>query len=254
MPYLVLDPAAAEAAPSTTLGEPLTGTAGETLGSMRTELAAQFAGRTDVPEARLNKWINYAYADFASSVDIEAFEGSLAFTLVPGQPLYLLPPVVSYIRMVSVIDTVNYGERGGRPLEKWDKPKYRRSRDFTSEPYAFFREGQLLVVYPTPVVERVIVADFKLQPIWLADDAEQPIGGQEWHEGLITFARSKGFRALLQWDKAAVEKNEWTDFVRRKLDKRSGEDEGRIVTSSYPRNRRELTAQPLSAELFDDAL
>jgi hypothetical protein len=100
MPYLALNPADAVAAPATTLGEPLTSD-GETLATMRGRLNLMLGGRPDAIPL-LTGWINSAYVDVATSLEIEELKGNLQLNLVvAGKALYLLPKVVRAIRQAS---------------------------------------------------------------------------------------------------------------------------------------------------------
>jgi hypothetical protein len=90
MPYAALKESIATLITSGNLGAPLTST-GETLASLEAELMLQLGSRTDVTPARLKLWINFAYRELCSSLEIDELKGSMSFSLVAGQPLYLLP-------------------------------------------------------------------------------------------------------------------------------------------------------------------
>lgn len=248
MPYTVLSESAAAVIPSAGVGDPLT-SAGETLLSLRTELLLLLGSRNDVSPERAGLWINFSYIDLASSLDLDDLKGSLGFDLVAGQELYLLPDEVMATRDAAVIDTVTYGELGGRPLTKTDLSAYRLHSVLSDEPREYFRERNLLVLWPTPKNIRTVALDFWIRPARLVDDTDSPILPYEWHEAILLNARKKGFAALLEFDKALAAENDFISLVRRKTDRDEREDKGRVVLSSVPRRRGQLTrSRSLDAE------
>lgn len=239
MPYKVLSETGATVIPATTLGNPLV-SVGETLQSLRTELDRMLTGRDDVDTTRLNLWINWAYVDLASSLDIDDLKGSMGFNTVVGADLYKLPYEVMATRMAAVVDTVTYGSLGGIPLRKTDLNAWRMRSDQSDEPREYFRERNLLVLWPTPKAVRSIGLDFWIRPVKMVNDTDSPILPLEWHEAILLNARKKAFSALQEFEKAMVAENDFINLVRRKEDRDEREDDGRIVTSSVPRRKIDL--------------
>lgn len=242
MPYIVLDDSAATAIPATSLGAPLTNS-GETLLSMDTELDAMMGIRADITPTRRRLWINAAYIDFCSSIELEDLAGGLGFNLVVNQPIYKLPPEVGAIRGkfgVSAIDTATYGQVGGRPLEKKDLDYYRQHGDLVDEPKEFFKQRQLLVIWPTPANVRAMSVDFWITPQKLVNDTDSPFIPVEWHEAILLLARHKGFARVQNYDKAQQAENDFISFVRRRIARDEREDSGRLITSSVPRQRVQI--------------
>lgn len=230
MPYIVLDPSAAEAAPSTTAGEPLTST-GKTLASMRTMVRTMMGGRSDITSAQIDEVINNAYIDIATST--EGKTASLLLQTVAGQPLYLLPAVVANIQSISLVDDTL--PEGGKKLDKKDKSYYRDKPVVDDDvPSFYFREGNLLVLYPTPDAVYDMAVDFRIRPIRLTDDTHSPILDDEWHETIELNARHKLFSILQEFDKTPQTNNEVTDLVRRRKGEEEGEDENKLIRSSVP--------------------
>lgn len=248
MPYIALDPTAAQIAPVIGAGAPLVDT-GATLGSMRTELIQSLGNRTDIPSSRIDFWINQGYLDLASSLKIETLFGSFMLNTVAGQPLYRLPTAVASTRMVSVIDETSYPTYKGRRLDKSDLSEYRNARDLTEAPRGYFRDGNLLVIYPTPDKAYALAVDFKIRPTKLTADNHSPVLPEEWHEAIILSALEKGYRRLMEFEKALAIQNELVGFVRRKQDEMAEEDTGRVIQSSLPSRYsdifRSLTPQQL---------
>lgn len=237
MPYIVLDPAAAAAAPATTLGAPRTNE-GETLASMISDLKLQL-GRPELTDPQVTTWINRAYIDLWTSLDLEESYASYSFPLVAGQALYKVPSIVSTTIGAALVDDDN--ENGGWPIEKIDLKSYRMLPDKEGEPFSYFRTGDMLVLYPTPEKVQTVVVDFRMIPLDLTEPAHSPILSREWHESIILNARKKGFSALREFDKAMPAQNEYIQSVRVRQDEDAIEQRGRVVRSSVPRSGKDLS-------------
>lgn len=246
MPYIPLDPTVAQAAPTTLIGAPLTPPnpgeplPGMSLVEMRTQLDIQLGGRTDFDDTMFDLWINQSYVDLCTSLDIPELNGSVVISLDPAQALYLLPRQVRAIDMVSVVDTATYGALGGRKLTKTDKNSYRKAPALNGEPKEYFREGNMLVLWPTPVAIRDLSVDFKIRPDPLVDEDHYPIIPPEWHEVIVRNARTKAHSDLREFDSAGITNNEVVGLVRRKTDPDAVEDDDRVIGSSVPRRRAQL--------------
>jgi hypothetical protein len=239
MPYTpIVAGAAAIVAPSGSAA-PLTNQ-GETLASLTSELEAMLAGRTDVTPDRFALWINFGYIDLAASLELDELKASISFPSVVGQPFYKMGTELMATRSAAVVDPVTYGDLGGRPLEKTDLATYRRNRDLTDEPREYFRERNIIVLWPTPVAGRTIGLDFWLRPDKLVNEDDSPILGWEWHEAILLNARKKAFSALLEFDKAMAAENDFINLVRRKSDRAEQEDSDKTVGSSVPRSSRQV--------------
>lgn len=251
MPFIALDSATAQPAPVTTLGAPLTAV-GSTLASLRADLSRLIVGRTDVDSATLDEWINEAYTDLFTSLDLDEAKGSLQLTLVPGQPLYRLPYVVSHIKgaAIQLPESENIGE--GYPLDKVDLSVYRSMRPADDEPRMFFRHGDMVVLYPTPSVARTVVLDVIIRPVWMTSDLHSPLFGLEWHEPLKKAARQKAFSAMLEFDKSGVLENELISSVRRRTNRKEEEEVGRVVGSSVPTRARHIRNRVLHDTYEED--
>jgi hypothetical protein len=236
VPYIVFDLAAAQAAPATTIGAPKIST-GDTLASMRVWLQRALGGRDDLPTSRIDEWINDAYLDVCTSLDIDEMKGSLAITTTTGQAMYRLPAVVSSTQGAALTDsTLN---NGGQPLSKVDKSAYRDWSNQSGRPEHYFREGELVILYPTPDKAYSVVLDIRIRPVILTLDTHSPILGQEWHRPIRLTARQMAFDDLQEFDKAAPAENSAISSIRRRNDREATEDERRVVGSSVPgRGRR----------------
>ena len=239
MPYTVISPGSAAAAPSSTLGAPKT-SYGKTLLAMDTALDLMVAGRDDVDGTRRRGWINDAYIDVCTSLKVAELFGSYTFNTVVSQPLYLIPDSVEYIRGVSIVDTTLFALYGGRPLHKSSLDEYRKFPDESGLPYSFFRENEVLVLYPKPDGIRTVGVDVKIRPDLMTTDTHSPILPIQFHEVILKCARAKAFDDLQEFDLAALAENSWVSLLRRKEDGMAEEETTRLVQSSVPRSYRQL--------------
>lgn len=231
MPFLPLDPTAAAAAPATSIGAPRTGY-GKSLAVMRAHLQMQLGGRADVTPSMLDEWINDAYIDLATSLKLDELKGSITLSFVAGQPFYSLPASVYSIQTVGMVNTLSM--QGGRPLSKIDKASFRDLEVSEGEPTMYFREGQMLVVYPTPDRSYSVSVDFRVMPMRLVEDTDCPILSMDFHRAILLRARSDALDDLQEFDKVPSAENSAVASVRRRNDREAAEDENRVVGSSVP--------------------
>lgn len=246
MPFNILDPAIAAAAPAVTAGNALNAV-GETLLTLKTELLLRLGSRSDIGVGRAELWINFAYFDIVTSLEIDDMRGSYSFNTVAGTYLYKLPDSVFYTDAVSMVDEATYPDFGGLQYELIDLDRYRRlpattvgAQINTATPLAYFRYAKMLVLYPTPSLVSPVAVDFIIRPVKLVADADSPILAYEWHEAILLLARAKAHSALLEYDLAETAHNEYINFVRRKLDKGAQEQKGTNAKATPVRSRRQL--------------
>lgn len=237
MPYTVLDPTTAKAAPVLTVGNPLT-SRGETLLSFEQELYYQLGGRDDVDSARLRRWINWGYIDVATSLEIEELNSSFALSLVATQPLYLMPSQLFSTIEVSLVDSMH--PDGGYPLERMDISAYRGSPVVNDAPDGFFIHGEMMVIYPTPIQASTAGVDFRIRPNFMVNDTDSPLLQLEWHEAILIAAKEKAFDGLLEPDRAVAARNQWINIVRRRRDRMAEEDRGKHAGMTPVRHASQL--------------
>jgi hypothetical protein len=251
MPYTVLDPALAQ--PMTqVIGAPRVNV-GITLNALVEELDALLLRRADIPSERLELWLNEAYIDLATSLELDELRVGLSIELSAEQPLYRLPPNLTITEEVAVL-----GALRGFPLEKIDLRTYRALEEQLGAPKLFFRQGDMLVLWPSPDrLGYLLVVDGLMAPLPMTLASHSPIVGPEWHEGIKLLAKQKAYSALMEYDKALEAGNDYVQFVRRRTDRKSREERGRIVGSSVPgrieelRNRRIRMRQVVSRDDLD---
>lgn len=240
MPFIALSEAAAAVVPPTTLGAPNT-SIGETLDTMRTQLNTELGARADVVTADLTRWVNYGYRDVAAMLTTQEMARSLSFSLTADQPLYKLPIQVANIHHAAVQDTTTYPYQGGRELEKIDRDTYRKLDDYDSdEPRAFFRQGRLLVLYPTPSNARTLVVDFHLRPDALVNNDDSPLLPQEFHVAIVLRAKWHALRSLMMYVDAAQANNDFLAAIRPLVNTDAEERAGQRAHVSPARATRDM--------------
>jgi hypothetical protein len=249
VPYTLIDEAGAEAIDFGTLGDPATG-GSMALSTLRDELRLMLGNRQDVEPGRLDLWLNMAYVDLWTSLPLEKAKANVAFDLVAGQPFYLLSEIVESTEELAVVDDESID--GGWLLHKIDLAAWRRMPEDDDEPSEFFRQGNVLVLYPTPSEARTAVLDFRMVPAELVEDTDAPLLGREWREGLLLSAKAKGLYALEEDSRALVADNNLVGFVRRRKDPSTEEQSGRVITSSVPRNGKMLVRRKSTRFLSED--
>lgn len=234
MPYVALDPAEAEPAPTTTIGQPVPNN-GMTLSYMDGEVEARLLGRTDVGSARRQTHINLAYTDLMTSLDIAECRASLAIDLVADQFMYRLPSCVFSILDLALKDDNEDSEFGGHPLDQSDLGIFRGRPVLSRTPTEFFHFRDMVVLWPTPDVGGTLVIDFQIRPTWLTVDAQCPILSIEWQEGIILGAVKKIYQALREDKLAMLANNDLVNFVRTRVDLYAKEQGQMVGRSSVPR-------------------
>lgn len=233
MPFIVVDPSSAAAAPSVTIGNPLSNT-GRTLEAMRNTLDKRIGVRSDVDSDTIDNWLNEAYYDLCTAIKFPELRGSFSVSVVADQPLYNLPSHLVAVQMAALQlpSTVTADE--GWPLDKRDLAYYRRLTVDTGEPRLYVLEGKVMVLYPTPRTARTLVVDGRFRPIKMTSASHSPVIPLEWHEGIELLARMKAHQYLEEWDKATMAENDFTGFVRRREEPEAADDEGKLILSSAP--------------------
>lgn len=225
MPYLVLDPSVAQAAPTVTFGGPDLAAShpiGKSLKSLRDRLILELGNRTDLQPSTLNEWINDAYQDLYLSLSLSESKVSFSLTLAPDQPFYMLPAIIESVREISARDPTD--NTIGAALEKWDEFTYRKAPDESGEPIAWFRDNKMLVIWPTPDEAYPLSIDAITKPKPLVGDDDFPVLDDKWHEALFKLAKYRAWEGIQNDTKALTTMNEAMRLVQRKTDHDAGDD------------------------------
>lgn len=229
MPATVLDPSLAAPAPTVAFGGPDDASLhpqGKPLSALRSRLVKELGNRTDITNNNtdfitVDEWINDAYLDLWESLGLPESHRSFTLTLVAGQALYMLPPIVKTIRDVSGVDASDGTIT--QALRKTDVFAYRKLPVRDNDPTQWFREQQMLVVWPTPTSAQILSVDCDVTVSKLTDPDHYPILDDKWHEALFKGAKYRGWEALQNDTKALTTQNEMARLVKRKDDRDAGD-------------------------------
>jgi hypothetical protein len=219
MPFIVLDSAAAQAAPVVSFGAVETAAqhpAGKSLLALRTILKLELGQRPDIPDPIWNEWINDGYQDFYSTLRLPESKASFPLATVTSQPMYLMPPVVNYIRSISGADPM-FTTQGGE-LTNIDEDSYRKLPVRTGTPEYWFREKNILVLWPTPDQVFNLAVDITVKPAPLVADTDYPALEDKWHESLKMAAKYRAWTGVQNDTKSALTQNEMTRQIQRRGD------------------------------------
>lgn len=207
---------------------------GKTLGGMRTRLIRELGNRTDLEATLLNEWINDSYRDLASALDLPELKDSLEFTTTAGEESYELPSGVGVVRGAAWrADTL------GRALEKRDEDYYRKLPFREGTPEIFVHTSNLVVFWPVPSDAQLVTLDITRTVVNLTEDLHSPIISEAFHEALYLGAKARGFDALKDWPAADRMENAQVKSIRKKLDKKSQEDEGKTFSLRPVRRKQD---------------
>lgn len=249
MPYIVLDPALAQPAPALGFGQPETAggvptgpcspsnsvahPAGKSLDQMRVRLRVELGNRsvTDLPDVVLTEWINDAYIDLYGSLDLPESKISFPMTTIVDQAMYLLPNTVDSIRSVSAANDLSLDTLGAK-LDESDIHSYRKFPSRQGPPQAWFRENNILVLWPRPDANYSVVLDCRFRPWPLSLPDHYPALDDKWHEALYKGAKYRAWEGLQNDGKAMTTMNEMSRLIQRKTDRSVADRE-----SQYPSMR-----------------
>lgn len=244
MPYIVLDPAAAAAAPVVSISPgPDTGVThpnGKSLLMMMNRLKLELGNRTDLTPTILKEIVNDAYLDFTSALDLPEIHRAYGQTLVAGQALYTLPSAVDTVLGIAASEDGDITTGAG--LEKIDWQLYRKLPDQEGEPSAWFRSQNIIVVWPTPDEAFDVAFDVKVKPAPLAADGDYPFLDDKWHEALFKAAKARAWEAVQNDTKAALAENSAARLVQRRSDREAEEKELEYPAVRPIKSRADLMA------------
>jgi hypothetical protein len=218
MPFIVINPATATVVAGGPYGSPAASGYKSFL-DLKNELRFDLGSRTDI-ESQLGRWINDAYLDMASSLDIPEPKVSFSFTTVALQPFYKLPAGVGALRLVSVYESGDPTD--GYKLDLRDTDYWRLLPDTSGAPLRVMTEQGVLILHPTPDTAYTVVVDAKVLPVKLTADANYPIFSQEYHEPLLKLAKAKAWESLQNDEKALTTEGSMSRQITRKQTAESG--------------------------------
>ena len=223
MPFIPVTPGTATVIAGGPYGAPAV-SGYKDLSTLRSELFYDLGSRTDIGNAQLDRYINDAYIDLATSLDIPEPKVSFAFTAVVEQPFYKLPSGVGAIRAVSVHDASDE-DAGWRLTVHADASEWRMLANQKGVPRKAFREQGVLILWPMPDSGYVVVVDAKVEPVKLTDPMTFPIFSQQYHEPLLKLAKSKAWDSLQNDEKTLTSEAAASRLINRKTNAEAGTEQ-----------------------------
>jgi hypothetical protein len=212
------------------LGDPKVNV-GKTLAGMRTRLILELGRRDEVATAQWNEWINDGYLDLGASIDPRELRDSFQFVSNVDKDVYILPLGTFTIRGISIQSGGTLTE--GYALVPIDRDAYRKLYNKRGAPVHYFRENDLLILYPTPDAIYQMTMDVTVEVQPMTADNHSPIFAPALHEAVYLNAKIKAAEGLGLDAKAASARNSLTALIRRKRNPDSVE-EGQMYGSFRP--------------------
>jgi len=188
------------------------------LGDMRGELILLLGNRSDLLNARYNLWINNCQIELASALQFFQSEKKVTTTMVVGQSEYTLPS--ECIAIYDLTDTTAMSKIKRTHYRKTDNTNLTQTGTATH----YIRFGNYIQIFPIPDAANTMQLRYCVSMTAMSGDADIPTLPQPWHEVIMLGAEWRGWRALGEYQRAALAKNEYIAMVRSKQSEYEIED------------------------------
>jgi hypothetical protein len=181
-----------------------------TLAELLTELRSNLGNvSTDaISDDRLTLWLNNCQIELLSAFQFFQNEKKVTTTMVVDQAEYQLPSDCLAI----------YDLRDNTVKRKIRRTHYRKidNVDYTisGDPTHYIRFGNYIQLIPVPDSANTMMLRYCVTPIAMSGSSDTPTVPVPWHEALLLGAEVRGWRALGEYKRAAIAKNEYISLVR----------------------------------------
>jgi len=181
-----------------------------TLGEILTELRANLGGvSTDaITDSRMTTWVNNCQIELLSAFQFFQNEKKVTTTMVVDQAEYQLPTDCLAI----------YDLRDNTIKRKIRRTHYRKidNIDYTvsGDPTHYIRFGGYMQLVPVPDSANTLMLRYCVTPTAMSESSDTPTVPVPWHEALLLGAETRGWKALGEYKRAAIVKNEYISLVR----------------------------------------
>ncbi len=182
-----------------------------TLLELRTEVDSSMGNKTDIPDPRVDTWINLAYIDVASGIDFSELDGELVIPTVVGQNNYVGP--VDPLVVDLVRDDTNDNLLTWVPKNEY----FRLNRSINGPVKRWTRSAAEILVFPPPDAIVSLTAFFKVTPALLGADGDVTILPSFVDNALILLAPAYGLLATGEDQRAIVWLNRAINFLQSRL-------------------------------------
>lgn len=183
---------------------------GLTLAEIREEVKLCLGNRsTDViPNTRYDLWINLTEMEIASAFQFFQLEEIATTTMVVGQAIYQLPN--DLLAIYSLSDTTAKRKLRRSHFRKFDNV----DTTVSGVPTHYIRFGNYIQLIPVPDSENRLQLRYCKIFDKMEKDSDTPTLPAPWHECLILGAEARGWRALGEYQRYGIVKNEYLSIVR----------------------------------------
>lgn len=167
--------------------------------AIKSEVVARLGNRTNI-DSRVNLWINDAYFELLMHPRANFYEIEKAATANTAASIrsYDLPADLWHI--LDIRDSTNNRKIRRKHWESFD-----RRAHTSGMPQLYARFGQTIELDPTPDATYTLIIRYKFRPADMAT-GDSPLISREWDEVLTVLAVTKGFEALEEQEKAALQR------------------------------------------------
>lgn len=161
-----------------------------------------------ISDTRLTLWLNNAETELASAFQFFSTEKRATASMSVGQTEYSLPTDCIAI----------YDLRDNTEKRKIRRAHYRKFDNIdvsvTGDPSHYIRYGNYLVLYPTPDATNTMQLRYCKTLTAMSTSTSTPTLPAPWHECILLGAEYRGWRAVGEYKRAALAKNEYLSMVR----------------------------------------
>lgn len=174
--------------------------------TMAVELKARLGNRTDL-DARIIRWINYAYFEILMNPRFAFFEldASTFFVTIAGSDTYNVVPIEVFANFWHILDVRNVTAGHERKLKRSHFSQIDRTVPTSGEPTRYYRFNRNITLDPVPDAVYAITVRYRRRPFELAPGSTFEIN-TEWEELIVTLAAVKAFTGLKQPEEAMKQK------------------------------------------------
>jgi len=177
-----------------------------TFNTMKTELKARLGNRIDL-DARMIRWINYAFFELLMNPRFQFFEMDfkITFDTVIGQSEYPISTIIFGSNdlwfILDLRDNTN-----DRKLRRSHWSYLDKVVPQNGQPVRYYRFGLNVVLDPTPDGVYTMQMRYRVRPPDLREGSQFFGLKTEWEEPIVTLAAVKAFEALKLHQDAAIQR------------------------------------------------
>lgn len=167
------------------------------LSDFRTDVNTALGNR-GLPNAQVDRWVNFGYLEVTSAVRFEVLDGTDTIATVMSQNYIVAPTEVQYIRLVR--DTSNDYLLGWVPKNVY----YMKLQATSDVPKVWTRDGLNILLHPVPDAAYNLDVVSKKTPTLLSGDGDVTVLSDAWDPVILALAIHYGLLTLNEEQRALV--------------------------------------------------